>query len=340
MIRVGVVGYGFSARTFHVPFITASEDLELVAVASSRPDVVSSDVAGVAVCRTAREMMDTGRPDLVVITAPNQAHFDLATLALQHDAHVIVEKPMVTCLDEAEKLFTLANDSSRLLTVFQNRRWDGDFLTIRKLIDDGTLGEVRYFESHFDRFRPAVQQRWKEEAGPASGLWWDLGPHLVDQALCLFGTPEAVTASLLAMREEAVTTDYFHVQLHYPRTEVVLHGSSLSAGPNRRFLVEGTAGSYTKHGLDPQEDQLRAGMLPGDPDFGVEDSRRYGTIHDASGARQAETLVGDYGRFYAAMAGAIQSGATVPVSQTDAIGLVRILETAEESQSKGQTCRL
>lgn len=339
MIRVGIVGYGFSARTFHVPFLAVSEQLALTAVSSSHPDVVHSELPAVEVFPTADELFARGRTDLVIITAPNQAHFELARRALQAGIHVVLEKPMVTSLAEAETLFALAEARSRLLTVYQNRRWDGDFLTLRQLLAQDALGEVRYFESHFDRYRPVVQRRWREQAGPASGLWWDLGPHLVDQALCLFGMPQAVTARLLTTREDAETTDFFHVQLHYPRSEVVLHASSLSAGPNRRFLVEGDKASFSKFGLDPQEGQLRAGVRPGTAGFGSEPNDAHGVLHDAAGERRIRTETGNYLRFFTAMAASINDGAAVPVSKADALGLVSILEAAEESQASGGSCR-
>ena len=337
MIRVGIIGYGLSARIFHIPFITTADQFELIAISTSQQDAVREALPDVRVFASVEDLLVNAELDLVVITAPNQLHFEFAKLALLQGMHVLLEKPMVTCVDEANELVALASKQSRLLSVYQNRRWDGDFLTVRKLLQQKMLGEVRYFESHFDRYRPDVQQRWREQPGPASGLWWDLGPHLVDQALQLFAAPQAITARLLATRDAAETTDYFHVQLHYPQTEVVLHAGSYSATPNRRFQIEGTQGSFTKFGLDPQEDQLRAGLMPTDAGFGIEQRDNFGTLYNESGRSRVETEAGCYQHYYAAIAAAIGDVDAGPVSSEDALDVIRILELAETSQARGRT---
>ena len=270
MIRVGLVGFGFSARTFHLPFITTSDLFELVAISSSRVDVVSATYPGVSAYDSAEELIRSADIDLIIIAAPNYVHYTLARKSLEKGLHVVLEKPMVPSSTQAASLVELADRRSRMLSVFQNRRWDGDFLTLQRLVDGNAVGDVRYFESHFDRFRPDVRHRWREMPGAGSGFWWDLGPHLVDQALCLFGMPEGLTARTRTMRHGAQVTDYFHVLLHYSDLDVVLHSSPFVAAPNIRFQLQGTAGSYVKYGYDPQEAQLKSGMSPVDVGYGVE----------------------------------------------------------------------
>jgi len=211
---------------------------------------------------------------------------------------------------------------------------------VSRLVADGALGDVRLFESHFDRFRPQIRQRWSEHPGAGGGTWWDLGPHLVDQALCLFGRPQAVTARILAQRPRAEVDDYFHVMLHYAVTEVVLHGSSLAAGPNPRFRLHGTAGSFIKYGLDPQEGLLRLGVLPGDDGYGVGSAENFGTLYDSDGSRPVETEAGRYQDYYRGIAEAIENGAPPPVSAEDALAVIRVMELAEASQRKGKTVTL
>lgn len=340
MIRVGIAGFGYSARTFHLPFIEASDVLELAAVGSSRRAAVLERCPGVEVYESAVEMIDAADVDLVIVTAPNEAHFDLCRRCLERGLHVVVEKPMATSSAQAADLVEIAARSSRVLSVFQNRRWDGDFMTVQQLVADRAVGEPRVFESHFDRFRPAVRQRWRELPGAGTGLWWDLGPHLVDQSLSLFGMPEALTARTLALREGGEATDYFHVLLHYRDLEVLLHGSLFSASPNLRFQLQGTAGSYVKFGLDPQEAQLLAGMLPGDRGFGVEAPESHGTLYTDEGENREVTLAGRYRSYYERLANAIQHGAAPPVPASEVVPVIRILELADDSQRQGRTIEI
>jgi predicted dehydrogenase len=231
------------------------------------------------------------------------------------------------------------------LSVFHNRRWDGDFLTAKSLLQQNRFGSVRFFESHFDRFRPTVRKRWREQPGEGAGIWFDLGAHIVDQAICLFGLPEALTARCLPLREGSQTTDYFHVILHYENLEVVLHASSFSAAPNMRFRIEGTQGTYVKYGLDPQEEQLKTGITANDPLYGVEKAANYGRFYgeisgDTSGQIRetiVETVNGCYQQYYAEIAQAITLGGPNPVEPDDVVEVLRILELAEISSMSGKT---
>lgn len=340
MIKVGVIGYGYAAQTFHLPLIQATENLKLSAISSSKADVVKTRFPSLTVYDTADELIAHSEVDLVVITAPNQAHFALVKSCLEHKLHVVIEKPMVTSSVDAEQLMRFANKQGCFLSVFHNRRWDGDFLTVKKLIESQSVGEVRLFESHFDRYRPLVRQRWREQPGEGTGIWFDLGPHLVEQALHLFGWPEAITARCLTLRENAKTTDYFHVLLHYKGLEVILHASSFSAGLNRRFQLEGTAGSYTKYGFDVQEEQLKAGISPLAQEFGYDAVENDGTLYTEREQQRVKTERGCYQHYYTAVAEAITLGQPNPVSAEDALKVIRVLELAEQSSQRATTVQL
>jgi scyllo-inositol 2-dehydrogenase (NADP+) len=337
MIKTAVIGYGLSARVFHLPLIASDKRFELVAVSTSRQEEARTQWPGVAVFATGEALIEKAAADLVVVTAPNTAHFPLARAALAAGRHVVLEKPLVPTLAEGERLGSLVQESGRLLVPFHNRRWDGDFLTVRKLIREGRLGAVRWFKAHYERFRPQVQDRWRERPGPGTGLWFDWGPHLIDQTLCLFGPPRAVTARCLSLREGSQTTDNFHVLLHYPDHEVIFHGNSFAAGPNLRFQVQGTQASFVKYGLDPQEDRLRAGVRPDDHDWAAETPEAYGTLHTAAGSEVIPTETGGYQHFYSQLAKAIADGEPLPVPLEDALTGIALIELAEASSRQGRT---
>jgi len=330
MIKTAIIGYGFSAQTFHIPFITESEDFKLDAISTSRA-ISPEALTNTAVYSDPQKLIEESDTELVVITAPNDAHFDLAKNALKHGKHVILEKPMVTSSQQAQELLTLSQAAKLTLSVYHNRRWDGDFLTLKKLIASGTLGKIHSFESHFDRFRPTVRERWREQTGEGAGIWFDLGSHLLDQAICLFGLPEAITAQCLGLRDRATVSDYFHVLLHYPEHQVILHSSPFAAGPNQRFHLQGSQGSYIKYGLDPQEDQLKGGLSPTAASFGLESAAHFGTHYNASGSQAVTTEQGCYQHYYNAIAQAILKGTEVPVSPEEGAQVVRLLELGELS---------
>ncbi|WP_263081321.1 oxidoreductase [Endozoicomonas sp. Mp262] len=337
MIKVGVIGFGFSATIFHLPLIEASDYFELVAISSSQTERVMSEYPDVEVFATPDKLISAPSVELVVITAPNDVHFPLARSCLEQGKHVVLEKPMATTAKEADTLVRLANHKNRMLSVFHNRRWDGDFLTVKKLIDNNQLGDIRFFESHFDRFRPEVRDRWKESPVPGGGVWFDLGAHLIDQALVLFGVPQSVTGRCLSLRDKSKATDYFHVMLHYQNKEVVLHSSPYSAGANCRFQVQGSKGSFVKYGLDPQENQLKGGISPKAPDFGLEEEESFGVLYHGTHWESVETEGGCYLSYYEGIASAIEKGEIVPVTGDQASLVIKILEVAERSSREGKT---
>jgi len=322
-IRVGLVGYGLAGSAFHAPLIRASGRMELAAVLTSRdaPHQVGS----------LDQLIEAS--DLVVIASPNTTHFAIARHALQAGKHAVVDKPFTVTRDEADELIALAEQEQRVLSVFQNRRWDADFLTVRDVLP--RLGEVLLFEANWDRFRPHIKQGWREEPQPGGGLFNDLGPHLIDQALQLFGTPDAVGADIFAQREGALVDDYFDVTLHYSRLRVSLRSSTLVAAARPRFAVHGTAGSFVKHGLDPQEAQLKAGLDPRDPGFGI-DGQDGVLVHPDGSTEAVPTRRGNYPAFYDAVAAAILDGAPVPVRADDARNGLALIDLARRASSEGR----
>ncbi|MFS2223140.1 oxidoreductase [Pantoea sp. B65] len=341
-IRVGLVGYGFASKTFHAPLIAGTSEMELAAVSSSDATKVHADWPAMQVVADPQALFDDPTLQLIVIPTPNDSHFPLAKAALNAGKHVVVDKPFTVTLSQARELDALAKAKGLLLSVFHNRRWDSDFLTLKALLADGTLGDIRYMESHFDRFRPEVRQRWRELKGPGSGIWFDLGPHIIDQALQLFGAPVAIYVDMAELRSGAQTTDYFHAVLTYPQRRVVLHGSLLVAAESARFQVHGTRGSYVKYGLDPQEDSLKAGARPPQENWGYD--MRDGVLTLAEGEVMVEktllTIPGNYPAYYAAIRDAINGTGNNPVTAAEAIQVMELIELGLQSAEKRQTLSL
>jgi predicted dehydrogenase len=337
LVRVGILGFGYASATFHAPLIASLPGLDLVAIASRDPAKVRAAWPGVSVCDGADALLGRADIDLAVLPTPNATHYPLAVKALAAGKHLVVDKPFVLASAEARDLIARAGSAGRLLSVFHNRRWDGDFLTVQALIESGRLGRLTHVESHFDRFRPEVRARWRESAAPGGGLWYDLGPHLIDQALRLFGPPERIALDLAWQRDGAQTDDWVHAVLRYDRLRVVLHASVLAADPGPRFVLHGTAGSFVKRGLDTQEDALKAGAVPGGPDWGRDPLPGTLTLAGPDGTppRPYPGLPGDYRRYYAGVRDAILLGAPNPVPASEALGVVRLMELGLASFAQG-----
>lgn len=336
MIRTGLIGFGLGGSAFHAPLLEATAELQLAAIATSKTEAVHARYPGVAVT-TPEALIADPELRLVIISTPNDTHYQLASAALEAGKHVVIDKPFATSIAEAERLIALAKTHRRLAIPFHNRRWDSDFLTMRKLIDSGRLGEIMLCEAHWDRFRPGLVQPWKESLAAGAGQLPDLGPHLIDQALLLFGMPEGVLGDLAVQRDAGEIDDYFDVTLFYGARRVVLSSSRLVAAARPRFGVHGRLGSFVKYGLDPQEAALRAGGSPDDDGYGVEPVAIHGVLTPGEGA--SETVAsekGDYRRFYAGVAKAIAGNAPAPVAAEEALAGLRIIEAARESARTGR----
>jgi scyllo-inositol 2-dehydrogenase (NADP+) len=320
MTGVGLIGYGLGGSAFHAPLIAAEPRLRLEAVVTSRAGQVERDHPGTRVVGGAEELLADPAVELVVVAAPNAVHHELAAAALRAGRHVVVDKPFTLSAADADELIALAEATDRRLSVFHNRRWDGDFLTVRRGVEAGVLGEVASFVSRYDRFRPVPKGSWKEEAVAGSGLLWDLGPHLIDQAMVLFGPPRTVWADLGVQRPGVEAVDYVHLVLGYGRLRAVLHAAMLVRDPGPRFEVHGDRGSLVTWGLDQPE--VRA-TLTGEV-AGLEQQGRLEGVPTA------------YGSFYAAMAAAVAGEGPVPVAPTDARATVAVIEHALTSAREGR----
>lgn len=321
MIRVGLVGYGLAGATFHAPLIRACSRMKLSAIMTSRD--IPLAVGGLP------ELLEAC--ELVVVASPNATHFGIARQALEAGKHVVVDKPFTATVNQADELIALAEAKGRKLTIFHNRRWDSDFLTVCKVM--GKLGGIQLYEAHWDRFRPALRDGWKEVPDGSTGVLNDLGPHLIDQALQLFGRPEALDCDIAAQRQGSQIDDYFELTLHYGSMRAILASSTLVADPRPRFALHGDCGSFVKFGLDPQEDALKNGANPLDADFGTDRNDGQLTRHGS------ETIPSERGRyldFYDGVADSLLDAAPVPVDPRDARQVMQIIALAKQSAREGR----
>ena len=338
-LRVAVVGYGLSGRIFHSPFIQADNNFALTAIVTSDEIKIAqarAEHASARIYRSFKELEMSNDPmDLIVIAGPPDSHVDLALRALALGSAVIIDKPFVASSAQAEQLIDAARRAGRPLMVFHNRRWDGDFLTIRSLIDSGRLGQVFHFESNFEHWAPRSTDGWKDQLPSAAGggVAYDLGSHLVDQALTLFGSVASISARLSTVRPGGGNDD--HAEIHLEHDSGVISRllmSRLSHGQGPRFRVLGSLGSYISFGLDPQESSLVGGAMPTDPGFGSTPSSDYGTLTEDSPdgpvSTRVPTEVGTYAEFYRRAALAIRGEGPEPVPTSEALAVVRILEDA------------
>ena len=338
-VNVALIGYGLAGASFHAPFIAAEPRLRLARVVTSRSEAVAQAFPDAAVSADADVAIADPDIDLVVIATPNATHGPLARQALEAGKHVVVDKPFVLDSEEGAALIALARDRARMLSVFHNRRWDGDFLTVARLVASGQLGEIALAEFRWDRFRPEIKQSWKEVPEQGAGLLADLGPHLIDQTIRLFGFPDTIVGDVAFQRAGTLIDDYFEITFHYGARRVILSSSTLVAAPRPRFALHGPKGSFVKYGIDPQEALLRAGGRPSDPGYGVEPPEHWGVLTTAAGSEALATERGDWGVFYCGVADAVIDGAPPPVDPADAVAGLSIIECARRSASEGRALR-
>lgn len=328
-IRVALIGHGLAGAYFHAPLIEAEPDLKIVAIATSNQESLKlrrDSPRAVADPAAACRLEDV---ELVVIATPNETHFRLASIALRAGKHVVIDKPMVLSTGEADELIALAARQERVLTVFHNRRLDGDFLYLTELLRRSELGDVRLAELRWDRFRPEVGPGWRNQVVPGAGLLWDLGPHLIDQALCLFGTPDRIVADLAQQRSAAVVDDYFELTLHYGPMRCILSASTLIALPRARFAVHGTLGSCLTFGVDPLEEALRGNKKPGESALRDRVGKMQGVRVDAAGRREElQFEAGRWEAFYTDLATAMRRGTSPAVDPLQARAGIAIIEQA------------
>ncbi|MFF3907289.1 Gfo/Idh/MocA family oxidoreductase [Streptomyces sp. NPDC001848] len=350
-LRVGLVGYGLAGSVFHAPLIAATEGLVLDTVVTSNPErqqQVRTEFPDVRLAATADELWPrAGELDLIVVASPNKTHVPIATAALEAGLPVVVDKPVAGTAAEARGLATLAEERGLLLSVFQNRRWDNDFLTLRKLLAEGELGDVWRFESRFERWRPKPKGGWRESGDPAEigGLLYDLGSHVVDQALVLFGPVTSVYAESDVRRPGAEADDDTFIALTHTsgvRSHLYVSATAAQLGP--RFRVLGSRAGYVKYGLDPQEAALREGLRPG-PEWGQEPESLWGRIGAGDspltgGGDAVPTVPGDYPAYYKAVAAALREDGPNPVTALEAAEALDVLEAARRSAHEGVEVKL
>jgi scyllo-inositol 2-dehydrogenase (NADP+) len=356
-IAVGLVGFGLSARVLHRPLIEAA-GMNIVAVVTRQVQALQNALPAAQALPDLEALLALPRLDLVVIATPNHLHFPQALAALRAGKHVVIDKPMALSTEECDRLIEAAAARPLVLSVFHNRRWDSDFLTLRRLIERDALGALVAFEARWDRYRPTVPDRWRERPGCGGGVLYDLGAHLIDQALCLFGLPEWIEADVFAQRAGAQADDAFEIRMGRGPLRIRLGCSSMAADASLRYRLHGLRSSYRKCGLDVQEQQLRAGLPPSDPAFGIEPPEQWGTIIEGSAGAAAATPApapaahsssavtperGDWSAFYRALQGCIATDTdhtAPPVPAGEARAVLHLIELARRCSAEGRRLKI
>jgi scyllo-inositol 2-dehydrogenase (NADP+) len=335
-IRVGVVGFGLAGRVFHTAVVNAVSGMKLAAIVQRTGDEAALAYPNATIARSVDELLSDETIRLVVVATPSPSHFEVAQTCLNAGRHVVVDKPFTLTSDEAAQLVRLARKQKTLLAVYHNRRWDGDYQTIRQILAAGTLGRIVTFETHLDRFRPKPRLSvWRENGGPGGGILYDLGPHLLDQVVQLFGIPAMVEADVRIERDDSLADDAFDIRLNYPRLTVFARSTLTARTPGPRYVIHGTAGSFVKFGIDPQEEDTKNGMTYNDPAWGREPEEDWGSLHlDGESPRRIPTEPGDYRRYYENVRDAINGLAPLAVPGEDGWKVMRLVELARESSAQ------
>jgi Predicted dehydrogenases and related proteins len=346
IIRTGIIGYGLSGRVFHAPFIDVVEGYELTKISTSKPEnvkLIEERYPVTAVVPDGRGIIEDPEIDLVIVTSPNTEHFRWAREALIAGKHVVVEKPFTVNVAEADELIEIAQRQGKILTVYHNRRFTSDTKTVRKILESGILGEIVDYESHFDRYRPNPRPggAWREDPLPGSGIFYDLGSHLIDQALWFFGMPLAVTADIDSQRPWAKADDHFDVRLHYPSFTATLKSGMLCKIPGPTYLIHGRNGSFVKYGLDVQEATLDAGAVPQGKDWGREPESIWGNIcvdcKEVKIEGKVESEQGDYRDYFINLRDAINGKTKIAVKPEEARNVIQIIQLALQSSREKRT---
>lgn len=342
-INTAVISYGISAKTFHLPFITNHQGYALTTIMERSGNSAQQKYPNIKIAKTIEEVLVDPNVELVIIASPNTTHYPYAKAALLAGKHVVVEKPFTNTLEEAMELVELAKTTGKICAVYHNRRYVADFLTMKKILDDGLLGEPREFFAHYDRYRPDPRTYglWREETLPGSGVFYDLGPHLIDQALVLFGMPKAITADIRKMKSYSKVDDFFDVKLDYENLIVTLHSSMLVREMGPRYMIHGTKGSFIKNGEDPQEELLKAGVLPISKDWGKEEEENFGLLHTEINGEVVKkiypSLQGNFGFYYDNLFETIRNGAPLKETAMDGYQVIRLIELAFKSSEERRT---
>lgn len=344
-IKVGLAAYGLSGRVFHAPLLHAHAGFQLHSIMQRNRRDALEKYPAVVLVKSFEELLAQPDVALLIINTPEYLHYEMARKALEAGKHIVVEKAFTTTTEEGRELIALAREKGKMLSVFQNSRWHGDFLTIQKVMASGMLGQVVDFEAHYDRFRNAVDEgNWKEEAQPGTGVLYNLGSHMIDQALVLFGWPKAVQADIRIQRPGGKVADNFTLELFYAQTKVTLKSSYLVREAGPRYVLHGVNGSFVKYGGDPQEAMLKLGMSPLDAAYGRESPDYWGRLntewHGLHFSGEIETLPGSYMGYYDSIYAALRGGESPAVKAEEALQVIAIIEAAVRSHSDGRKIAL
>ncbi len=342
VIHTALASFGMSGQVFHGPSLKVNPNFKISKVLERTKNLSAENYPEATIVRSYEEILNDTDIDLVVINTPDELHFTMAKQALEAGKNVVVEKPFAQTVEEANELIDLARSKDLMLTVYQNRRWDGDFLTVKRLIDEKQLGRLVEFESHFDRYRNFIQPRtWKETGNERAGVLYNLGAHMVDQALVLFGMPLSVTAHLDVVRDKGVVTDYYDIRMQYNGFAAILKCSYLVREPGPRYSIHGTLGSFHKWGIDPQEEALKAGRLPNEANWGEEPETDWGKINTETGGvhrvGKVETIPGNYNIFYQNVCDVLVNGAELLVKPEESRNGLIVLEACLKSNREKRT---
>jgi predicted dehydrogenase len=341
-IQTGLVSFGISSKTFHAPFLTTLPEFNLHAVVERSTDQAKEKYPWVKTYRDFESLLEDANIELVVITSPNETHYPYAKAALEAGKHVVVEKPFTNMADEAKDLVELSEKNERICSVYHNRRYVADFHTMKDILDRKLLGELHTFTAHYDRYRPDPRTYglWREKPQPGSGVLYDLGSHLIDQSLVLFGHPKNILADIRMQKPYSQVDDYFDIQLDYGFLKVTLHSSMLVREMGPRYQLHGTKGSFIKSGEDPQEERLKAGELPVGDEWCYEPEEQYGLIHTEINGQvireKLTSLKGDFGDYYRNLYKAIRLGEPLTETPRQGYNVIRMIELAFESRQKKQ----
>jgi len=335
-IRTALASYGKSGMNFHAPLLSANEKFELYKILERTRNEAVKKYPYVQLARDYDELIRDDRIELIVVNTPDSTHYEYTSRALEAGKHVVVEKPFTLKYRQAMDLIELADKKGLALSVFHNRRWDGDFKTVRAILSEQLLGRLVEYESHYDRYRNYIEEEtWKEDDASGRGLLYNLGSHMIDQALVLFGRPEQVLADIRHFRTATKVDDNYEVWLKYPGIKVSICGSYLVREPGPRYILHGTHGSFLKWGVDPQEEALKEGKMPVGESWGKEDEENWGLLHTEINGQayrgKYETLAGDYPSYYDNIYNVLRNGAKPEVSGEEAALVIKVIEAAYES---------